>query len=151
MNLLLTSPAFSPNGLIPSQYTCEGNSNLRSPPLTWQEDSKATKSYVIIMEDPDAPGGVWDHWVLFNIPKNIKNLSEGLTPAGAMSGNQSWGQTGYRGPCPPSGTHRYFFKLYALDTLLTLAEGSSKANVLKAMKNHIIATGELMGRYEKKN
>jgi Raf kinase inhibitor-like YbhB/YbcL family protein len=151
MNLNLKSEAFSQNGLIPSQYTCEGKSDLISPPLSWQDDSKATKSYVIIVDDPDAPAGTWDHWVLFNIDPSVKSLAEGASAKGATMGSNSWGQIGYKGPCPPSGSHRYFFKLYALDTVLGLKQGASKTDVLTAMKGHVIGTGELMGHYQKKH
>lgn len=150
MNLTLTSPAFSNDDLIPSEYTCEGGDF--SPALFWQDDSNNTKSFVLIMDDPDAPNGTWDHWVLFNIPPDLRQLPEKAPlPPGATDGNNSWGQTGYRGPCPPSGSHRYVFRLYALDTRLDLTQGSSKNDLLLAMKNHIIAQTELIGHYQKKN
>ena len=149
MSLTLTSPAFSSNGLIPSKYTCDGEDS-RSPALSWQDDLSGVKSYVLIMDDPDAPRGTWDHWILFNIPENIKQIPEaGSLPPGVIQGNNSWGSKGYRGPCPPSGTHRYFFKLYALDSQLNLPEGTDKENVLKAMEGHVIGSTELIGRYQK--
>ena len=147
-SLSIQSPAFVTNTKVPSQYTCNGIDT--SPPLTWVDTTTTTKSYVLIVDDPDAPGGVWDHWVLFNIPPTSRQLVEGEDiPTSAISGKNSWGVTGYRGPCPPSGTHRYFFKLYALDILLTLNETASKQDVMNAMSNHIIATDELIGLYTK--
>lgn len=149
MSLSLSSSAFLSNASIPGQYTCEGSDI--SPPLRWQDTSPETKSYVLLVDDPDAPAGVWDHWVLFNIPKNIRQLQEGADiPLGAVSGLNSWGQVGYRGPCPPSGRHRYFFRLYALDQVLTLDETASKKDVLHAMKGHVVAQAELIGVYQKK-
>lgn len=148
MNLSIESPAFSANTLIPSLYTCTG-SDL-SPPLIWQDDSPATQSYALIVDDPDAPGGTWDHWILFNIPSSIKYLEEGTeVPSGAISGRNSWGQTGYRGPCPPRGTHRYRFKLYVLDTQLNLTDLATKKEVMQAMSGHIVASSELIGLYRK--
>lgn len=146
--LILESAVFSGNGLIPSQYTCDGAN--QSPPLSWKDTSTGTQSYALIVEDPDAPQGSWSHWVLFNIPASTRQLNEGaLIPTGAISGKNSWNRTGYNGPCPPSGTHRYFFRLYALDTLLNLNSTASKNEVIEAMKGHIIASSELIGLYQK--
>ncbi len=148
-DLTIESPVFSGNSLIPSQYTCDGANE--SPPLSWKDSSTETQSYTLFVEDPDAPGGSWDHWVLFNIPASIKQLNEGaLIPQGAISGRNSWNKTGYSGPCPPSGTHRYLFKLYALNTLLNLNSTASKNEVIEAMKGHVIANSELIGLYQKK-
>ena len=149
MSLSLESPAFTSNAVIPSQFTCEGADH--SPPLAWQDSASNTLSYVLIVNDPDAPGGSWDHWVLFNIPPNIKQLAEAAqVPIGATSIKNSWGGSGYRGPCPPSGTHRYLFTLYALDTKLSLKDTASTNDILQAMKGHVIAQSELVGRYQKK-
>lgn len=148
MTLSIESTAFSANASIPSQYTCQGANS--SPPLVWQDTNPGTQSYVLIVDDPDAPGGTWVHWVLFNIPAQMKQLPEDAQiPTGASNGKNSWGVTGYRGPCPPSGTHRYFFKLYALDTILNLSEGATKQDIVQAMQNHIIANTELIGLYRK--
>ena len=146
MSLSLESSAFSENTTIPIQFTCKGHDV--SPPLTWKDDASTTRSYVLIMDDPDAPHGTWDHWVLFNIPANIKHLEEGAqTPTGATSGRNTYGTTGYRGPCPPTGTHRYFFKLYALDSKLSLDDSATKQDVMKAMQGHIITQAQLLGLY----
>jgi Raf kinase inhibitor-like YbhB/YbcL family protein len=149
MNLSLESPAFHNNSPIPQQYSCDGKDV--SPAFSWQHPPANTKSYVLIVDDPDAPGGDWVHWLLFNIPAQVHSLPESAAiPAGAVSGRNSWGSTGYRGPCPPSGTHRYFFKLYALDTVLNLDSTASKQTVMTAMKGHILETSELMGSYTRK-
>ena len=150
----IESTAFGHEGKIPSQYTCDG-SNI-NPPLTISDVPKNTKSLVLLMDDPDIPDlvkekfniQVWDHWVVFNIPPNVKEIAENKTPPGEI-GKNSRGVNAYGGPCPPDREHRYFFKLYALDCELSLPEGSSKAEVEKAMKNNIIAEAQLMGRYER--
>jgi hypothetical protein len=148
MSLTIESPAFASNTFIPSQYTCKGED--LSPPLAWHDSSLSTKSYVLIVDDPDAPSGVWDHWVLVNIPPNVKQLDEGAQlPSGAVNGKNSWGGIGYRGPCPPSGIHRYFFRLYALDTILRVSDYVTKTEVLQAMKDHILDSSELIGLYQK--
>lgn len=144
--LSLQSPAFTTNTLIPQQYTCEGAD--KSPALFWQNPPGNTQSFVLIVDDPDAPAGDWVHWVLFNIPADVWTLSESTeTPVGAVSGQNDWDQPGYRGPCPPSGTHHYFFKLYALDTVLNLNSDANRHDVLNAMQNHVLETSELMGIY----
>ena len=146
MPLTITSPAFANQTKIPAQYTCNGKND--SPQLNWQGAPAGTKSYVLIMDDPDAPNGTWVHWVLFNLPANLNQLALAAElPDGAISGKNSWDQTGYGGPCPPNGTHRYFFKLYALDTILTINSSVTKADVLNAMQNHILANCELVGLY----
>ncbi len=141
--MILESPAFAHNGFIPKEYTCNGADH--SPPLIWKKIPENTQSFVLIMDDPDAPMGLWVHWILFNLPADCHELT-GI-PSKAISARNSWGRTGYGGPCPPSGTHRYFFKLYALDTLLTLGEHATKKEIETAMQNHIIEQTELMGRY----
>ncbi|HKJ39982.1 MAG TPA: YbhB/YbcL family Raf kinase inhibitor-like protein, partial [Anaerolineales bacterium] len=123
MSIDLTSTAFAQGQAIPEKYTCVGDaaSSLKdvSPPLTWGEPPADTQSFALIMDDPDAPIGTWDHWILFNIPASTRNLPESMpVNSGFPGGNNSWGRTGYGGPCPPSGTHRYFFRLYALDEML---------------------------------
>ncbi len=150
--MIIKSPEFDYGEMIPVKYTCDGE-NI-SPPLEWDKIPEGTKSFVLICDDPDAPMGTWDHWILFNIPADIKGLSPGIKPLeklenGAVHGKNSWGKLGYGGPCPPYGTHRYFFKIYALDTLLDLKPGATKKEVLKAMEGHIIGYGELMGKYKR--
>ncbi len=143
----LSSPDFQDTGLIPGKFTCQGN-NV-SPELNWSEAPATTKSYVLIAEDPDAPGGTFTHWVLFDIPADAQQLAEGTGPIGA-SGNNGLNQTGYLGPCPPSGIHRYYFHLYALDVpSLNLKEGASRGEVESAMKDHIVGVADTMARYEK--
>ncbi len=147
----ITSSAFSSEELIPPKYTCDGE-NI-SPPLSWSHAPKSTRSFVLICDDPDAPMGTWDHWILFNIPVEIAAFPENISVSelsGIKSGRNSWGRNGYGGPCPPSGTHRYFFKLYALDSMLSVQEGSSKKEIENAMDGHILAEAVLMGRYKRK-
>lgn len=148
----LTSPAFLQGQPIPLPYTCQGKD--LSPALAWSEPPDGTQSFALIMDDPDAPGGTWVHWVLFNIPATARSLPEAFPadaslPDGSLSGKNSWGRTGYGGPCPPSGTHRYFFKLYALDEPLAIQAGADKGELEKAMAGHILATAELMGTFSK--
>ncbi|MEK6853201.1 MAG: YbhB/YbcL family Raf kinase inhibitor-like protein [Nanoarchaeota archaeon] len=145
----LTSSALIVKGRISPRYTCDG-ANI-NPPLLISNVPEGTKSLVLIMDDPDAvipAGKVWDHWVVFNIPPYTKEIPEGEAPKG-IRGKGTSGNLDYKGPCPPDRVHRYFFKLYALDTGLGLPEGSSKEEVEAAMKKHILARAELMGRYEK--
>jgi len=150
----LTSTAFAQGQAIPAKYTCVGDaaSSLKdvSPPLTWGEPPADTQSFALIMDDPDAPNGTWDHWILFNIPASTRELPESMpVNSGFPGGNNSWGRTGYGGPCPPSGTHRYFFRLYALDEMLAISPGATKGELEKAMVGHILAQGELMGTFTK--
>ncbi|RME48616.1 MAG: YbhB/YbcL family Raf kinase inhibitor-like protein [Caldilineae bacterium] len=146
MAFVLTSSAFGMGEKIPVRYTCDGEDI--SPPLQWSDPPAGTQTFTLIMDDPDAPVGVWDHWLLFNLPAGTRALPEKATPpAGSVDGKNSWGRTGYGGPCPPRGTHRYFFKLYALDTSLNLPAGASKKDLLRAMEGHILAQAELMGTY----
>jgi Raf kinase inhibitor-like YbhB/YbcL family protein len=147
----LSSPAFAHEGNIPSKYTCDGE-NI-SPPLGITEVPQNAVSLALIMEDPDVPpnlkeDGMWDHWVVFNIPPDIDEIAEGNEPPG-VPGIGTNGKEGYFGPCPPDREHRYFLKLFALDTALDLPEKSTKAEVEKAMTNHILDQTVLMGRYER--
>jgi hypothetical protein len=148
----LTSDAFTPHESIPRKYSCDGEDI--SPPLTWSDPPEGTQSFALICDDPDAPMGTWVHWVLFNIPADSRSLPEAI-PAqdtlsdGSVHGKNSWKRQDYGGPCPPSGTHRYFFKLYALDTTLDLRAGATKKKVLRAMEGHILAEADLMGTYSR--
>ncbi len=146
VKMKLQSSAFTHNGDVPSEYTCDG-ADL-SPPLVISDVPNNAKSLTLIMDDPDAPVGTWDHWIVFNIPTSTKKIQEGTEPEGT-AGRNSWSRTGYGGPCPPSGTHRYFFKLYALDTTLNLPEGATKKDLEKAMQEHILAQAQLMGTYKR--
>lgn len=143
----ISSPEFKNNELIPKKFTCQGE-NI-NPKLIFADVSKNAASLVLIMDDPDAPAGTWVHWVLFNISPNTKEINENSVPDNAVQGLNSWPKNGYGGPCPPSGIHRYFFKLYALDTMLNLDKSATKKDVEKAMQGHIIAEAELMGLYKK--
>jgi len=147
INMELTSPAFENNQGIPSEYTCDGSDT--SPELSIADVPENAKSLVLINDDPDAPVGTWDHWIVFNIPASTTTINKGQEPSGT-GGKNSWGRTGYGGPCPPSGTHRYIFKLYALDTELDFQEGAAKKDIEAAMEGHIIGQAELIGTYKKK-
>jgi Raf kinase inhibitor-like YbhB/YbcL family protein len=142
--LIISSPAFGSDGYIPAKYTCEGE-NI-NPPLEVSGAPEEAETLVLIMEDPDVQQGVFDHWIVWNI-QPLKMIAENSIPG--VQGRNSFGSTQYEGPCPPSGTHRYYFKLYALDTTLDLPEGSKKIQLLEAMKGHILAINELIGRYKK--
>jgi Raf kinase inhibitor-like YbhB/YbcL family protein len=144
----LSSTAFQNNGFIPSKYTCDGIDI--NPPLAIENIPPGTKSMALIADDPDAPMGTWVHWVVWNIPPDMKEIKENNGPKGAAFGLNDFKTQTYGGPCPPSGTHRYFFKLYALDTILTLNPGAKKSDVEKAMKGHIISQTELIGLYKRK-
>lgn len=151
--LVVSSPAFKNGEFIPSKYTCDGE-NI-SPEIRIEGIPSNTMSLVLINDDPDAPMGTWDHWILFNIPPTMNIIPEGIKPEkefsnGMKHGINSWGRVGYGGPCPPSGIHRYFFKVYALDTTLNLPAGATKQQILKAIQGHILAEGELMGKYSRK-
>jgi len=150
--LQLTSPAFAAEGIIPVQYTCTGKNT--SPELNWTGAPEGTKSFALIVNDPDAPVGTWVHWVIFNIPAEMRQLPEAFgndkeLADGTRQGRNSSNAFGYQGPCPPSGTHRYYFKLYALDTTLDLAAGAKKDELLSALDSHVLAKAELMGTYSK--
>jgi Raf kinase inhibitor-like YbhB/YbcL family protein len=147
----LGSKAFAPQAMIPPRYTCDGTGI--SPPLQWEHAPAGTASLALIVDDPDAPAGTWVHWVIYGLPPEPRELAESSSanaelPNGARQGKNSSGSLGYVGPCPPSGTHRYFFKLYALDTMmLGLAAGMTKEQLLQAMEGHILGQAELVGVY----
>jgi Raf kinase inhibitor-like YbhB/YbcL family protein len=143
--LQVRSVAFSQGGHIPPKYTCEGE-NI-NPPLEISGIPERTKSLALLVEDPDAPSGLFEHWLVWNIPPN-EAISENTVPG--ISGRNSFGTTSYGGPCPPSGSHRYFFRVYALDTDLDIAAGADKPTLQRAMKDHVLASGELMGHYQKR-
>jgi Raf kinase inhibitor-like YbhB/YbcL family protein len=148
----IISPAFGEGKMIPAQFTCKGKDV--SPSLQWSGISEKAKSLALISDDPDAPGGTWVHWVYFNIPPTLTGLPENVAKiknpeTGGIQGLNDFGKVGYGGPCPPSGVHRYYFKLYALDTLLTLDAGTTKDKLLRAMEGHILAQGELMGKFSR--
>ena len=143
VEMTLTSPAFAQDEAIPLQFSCDGDDV--SPELIWSGISESAASLVLIMDDPDAPVGTWDHWLLFNMAPELEGLPQGGTAG--TDGNNSWNRTGYGGPCPPGGTHRYFFKLYALDTTLDLPAGTAKGTLEAAMEGHILGQTELMGSY----
>lgn len=150
MFLELRSEAFDDGSEIPAEYTCDGE-NV-SPALAWSGAPDATESFVLIMDDPDAPGGTFVHWIAYDLPASTTELSrdvppETVLPPGGVHGENSWGRLGYGGPCPPDGTHRYVFKLYALDTSLRLAPGAGKRAVLDAMEGHVVADARLVGEY----
>ena len=156
MGLALASPAFAPGADIPSLFTCEGSDI--SPPLEWTGVPDGTRSLVLIVDDPDAPDPsapkmTWVHWVLYDLPPGARSLPEGVAPsdlpAGTREGRNDWKRTGYGGPCPPIGRHRYYHKLYALDVVLGDLGSPTKAEVEKAMKGHVLAQAELMGTYQK--
>jgi hypothetical protein len=150
----LSSPAFAPQGDIPAIHTCEGQD--RAPPLSWQGAPQGTRSFALVVDDPDAPDPAkpqrtWVHWVLYNIPPDLPGLPEGgATPPGALDGHNDWQRPGYGGPCPPIGRHRYFFKLYALDTVLPPLTPPTKAQLEAAMRGHVLAQAELIGTYQKR-
>ena len=150
MEFRLTSSVFAEGQPIPARFSCDGEDI--SPPLAWTEPPTRTQSFALILDDPDAPAGTWVHWVLFNIPAEARALAEAISPDptqadGSVHGSNSWRALGYGGPCPPGGTHRYFFKLYALDAVLELGGGANKAQLLAAIETHILAQAELMGTY----
>ncbi len=146
----LESPAFTENGMIPSIYTCDGQDI--SPPLTWEALPTGTQSLALIVDDPDAPGQIFVHWVLYDLPPELRELPQAFAdrdtlPGGGTQGKNDFGKLGYGGPCPPTGIHRYFFRLYALDRELELQSGATKAQLEAAMNGHILAAAELIGRY----
>jgi Raf kinase inhibitor-like YbhB/YbcL family protein len=152
MELKVTSSAFKEGEMIPKKHGFDDRN--ASPPLAWTAPPENAKSFALICDDPDAPVGTWVHWVLFNLPATTRELPENVAPEktlgyGEKQGKNDWGKIGYGGPAPPSGTHRYYFKICALDTLLPLEAGASKAQVEKAMQGHILAQGQLMGRFKK--
>jgi len=152
MEIKIASTAFEEGGMMPEKYTCDGIDV--SPPIAWSLVPDGTKTLALICDDPDAPVGTWVHWVIFNLPATIKELYENIPPQkelenGAKQGMNDFRKIGYGGPCPPGGTHRYYFKLYALDTQINLDAGAKKSQLLKAMEGHIIGKGQLMGRYKR--
>jgi Raf kinase inhibitor-like YbhB/YbcL family protein len=156
MTMTITSPAFEHNAAIPSRYTCEGDDT--SPPLNWSGVPTGTRSLVLIVDDPDAPDPAapmrtWVHWLLYNLPPDTTGLPEACRtkdlPAGTGTGVNDWHRTGYGGPCPPIGRHRYFHKLYALDKMLVGLGSPTKHELEAAMKGHILASAELIGTYRK--
>jgi len=152
MEMKLESAGFKEGQAIPKQYTCDGV-NV-SPPLEWNGVPKNAKTLAVICDDPDAPSGTWVHWVLYNLPADDMGLIENAPAteklkAGGMQGKNDFGKIGYGGPCPPGGTHRYFFKLYALDAELNLKPGATKSELLKSMEGHVIAQGQLMGTHSR--
>jgi Raf kinase inhibitor-like YbhB/YbcL family protein len=148
-SLDVSSTSFQSGGAIPSGLTCEGNDT--SPALAWSGAPSGTKSFAIIEDDPDAPNGDWVHWVLYDIPAGTTSLTEGAgVPDGSKPGSNGWNAGGYRGPCPPSGTHHYHHKVYALDVVLPDLGTPSKQKLEKAMDGHVLAKGELIGTYHKK-
>ena len=153
MIVSVSSSAFEEGGMIPSKYTCDGQDI--SPPLRWEGIPEGTKSMALIADDPDAPMGTWVHWVVWNIPPDVKELPESVSPDpqlpdGSRQGITDFGRPGYGGPCPPSGLHRYYFKICALDTILDLPNRAKKADLLKAIEGHVLAKGQLMGRYSRR-
>ncbi|MGE5174491.1 MAG: YbhB/YbcL family Raf kinase inhibitor-like protein [Betaproteobacteria bacterium] len=146
--LNISSPAFKHREHIPAKYTCDGADV--NPALMIGNVPPGAKSLALIVDDPDAPRGTWVHWVVWNISPDTKEIKENSIPQGASQGMNDFRKLGYGGPCPPSGTHRYFFKLYALDTMLSLATNTTKAALERAMHGHILAQGELIGLYMRK-
>ncbi len=152
MEIKIKSASFEEGGMIPSKYTCDGEDI--SPPLSWTPPPKGTKGLALICDDPDAPMGTWVHWLLFNLPPEVTGLSENIPPEkvlkiGAKQGRNDFGKIGYGGPCPPRGTHKYHFKLYALDSEIDLEPGATKDDLIKAMEGHILAETQLIGRYKR--
>jgi Raf kinase inhibitor-like YbhB/YbcL family protein len=160
LTIQLRSPVFSDGGMIPKAFTCDGSD--RSPPLEWSGVPTSARSLALICDDPDAPMGTWSHWVVFNLPPEVKTLKEGIpadetisvskgteSSGKARQGRNDFKKIGYGGPCPPSGTHRYFFRLYALDAGLELSSTATRAEVLKAIQGHILAEGRLIGKYQR--
>lgn len=149
----ITTAAFHQGSFIPARFTCRGEDV--SPALAWTDPPAGTRSLALIVEDPDAPGGVWTHWVVFNVPAQARALPENepkqeQLPGGGLQGRNSFGRIGYGGPCPPPGpAHRYFFRLYALDSMLSLKAGAGKSEALAAMKGHVLGEAQLMGRFKR--
>ena len=154
MTIKIRSAGFAEGQPIPSKYTCDGEDV--SPPLSWDNAPNGTQSLALICDDPDAPSGTWVHWVIYDLSDRLTELPEAVPAkeealSGAKQGRNDFGRTGYGGPCPPAGSaHRYYFKLYALDSALKLKVGATKADVENAMKGHIVGQGQLMGTYKRK-
>ena len=152
MAMTITSPAFTAGGMIPEEFGCLG-ANI-SPPLAFANIPAEAKSLALIVDDPDAPAGTWVHWVAYNMPAGTKELGKSVPPQkelpnGMRQGTNDFRRIGYGGPCPPGGTHRYSFRLYALDVVLNLAAGATKSQLLESMKGHVLAQAELMGKYRR--
>ena len=145
--LTITSPVFKDNGNIPKQYTCDGKDV--NPPLVIENIPRGAKSLALIVDDPDAPVDIWVHWVVWNMDPGTSEIKETSVPPGAIQGRNDFRKTSYGGPCPPSGTHRYFFKLYALDTVLTLGGNSTKHDLERAMQGHILGEAQTVGLYKR--
>ncbi len=144
----ISTSAFEQNGMIPVRFTCDGPDI--NPPFTVQGTPPAAKSLALIVDDPDAPSGLWVHWLVWNISSNVSEVKENAVPQGAVQGINDFRKHTYGGPCPPSGTHRYYFKLYALDVTLDIGNHSKKQDLEKAMKGHILAEAQIMGRYSRR-
>jgi Raf kinase inhibitor-like YbhB/YbcL family protein len=147
VKMKITSSAFQEGGNIPSKFTCDGGDS--SPPLQIAEIPSSAKSLALIVDDPDAPSGLFTHWIVWNISPQTNGIEEGTAPKG-VQGTSDFGKSGYGGPCPPSGTHRYYFKIFALDRELNLPSGTKRNQLDAAIKGHVVAQGELMGRYSRK-
>ena len=143
----ISSSAFNDHQSIPPKYTCDGEDTI--PPLRFEDVPRETATLALVVDDPDAPMGTWDHWVVWNLPPETKGVQEGQAPPGTV-GKNSWGKTAWGGPCPPDREHRYFFKLYALDAQLDLPAGAGKSDVEKAMKGHVVAEATLVGKYDRR-
>ena len=143
----IESTAFGHEGKIPSKYTCDGEN--MPPPLSFSAVPSQTRSLVLVVDDPDAPSGTWVHWILWNISPRTKSIGEGSIPQGVVEGTTSFGATGYGGPCPPDGEHRYFFKLYALDIEIELPKETTKEKLEEAMLGHVLDKAELIGHYSR--
>ena len=148
----LNSPAFAGGEMIPARFTCDGADI--SPPLQWDAPPAGTLSLTLVVEDPDAPGGIWSHWVIFDLPPQTRHLAEGVPAAktlenGARQGTNDFRKIGYGGPCPPGGTHRYYFRIYALDVRLDSPPGIRRDQLLRAMQGHVLAEGHLLGKYHR--
>ena len=144
--MTISSSAFTDGRSIPAKYTCDGGDTV--PPLTFATIPPTAKSLALVVDDPDAPGGTFDHWIVWNVPPDTTGVAEGQEPKG-VAGKNGFGKNGYGGPCPPRGEHRYFFKLYALDGTLNLPPSSGKGDLEKAMKGHVLAQAQMMGRYKR--
>lgn len=145
--LTLRSPVFEEGGTIPQKYSCDGEDV--NPPLLISGVPEGTQSLLLVMDDPDAPVGDWDHWILYNIPPQTTEIPENTVPPGAVLALNSWGRNDYGGPCPPDKEHRYVFTLYALDTVLVLPETAQKNDVMTVIENHVLDTAKLTGRYDR--
>lgn len=145
--LRISSPLFADRGAIPPRYTCDGTDD--NPPLSIENVPAAAKSLALVVDDPDAPGKTWVHWVVWKIAPNTREIREGTLPKGAVQGTNDFGKRRYGGPCPPSGRHRYFFRLYALDDAVDPGQGATKARLEAAMKGHVVGKAELVGVYRR--